>query len=134
MPRPRRWGTDVLEQHAWRDQPECHGQDDRLGLDTTPGSPDRFRCSRRSRWNRHADELVVHHRLGERERLRHDPAQGLGTRPVLDDEVLAVDEAVGAGGKAGFVRGMANAVARTASCFVAVSSRLICCERTALRR
>jgi hypothetical protein len=47
----------------------------------------------------HADELVIHHRLGQLERLRHQPAQCLGIRPVLDDEVLAVDEAVGAGWK-----------------------------------
>ena len=68
----------------------------------------------------HADEFVVHHRLGELERLRHDPAQCLGIGPVLDDEVFAVDEAVGAGGKAGFVSGMANALVRTVSCFIVV--------------
>ena len=49
----------------------------------------------------------------------------LGIRAVLDDEVLAVDEAVGAGWKRGFVNGMANAVARTVSCFIVVSSKLV---------
>ena len=47
----------------------------------------------------HADELVVHHRLGKLERFRYDPAQRFGIRPVLDDEVFAVGEAVGAAWK-----------------------------------
>ena len=47
----------------------------------------------------HADELVVHHRLGKFERFRHDTAQRLGIGAILDDEVLAIDEAVGAGWK-----------------------------------
>ncbi len=52
---------------------------------------------------RHADELVVHHRLDDLQRLRHHPAQRLRVGAVADDEVLAVDEAVGPGreGRAG---------------------------------
>jgi hypothetical protein len=53
---------------------------------------------------------VIHNRLGERKRFRYDPAQRFGIGPVLDDEVFAVDEAVGPDGNAGFVSGMANAV------------------------
>jgi hypothetical protein len=52
---------------------------------------------------RHADELVIHHRLDDLQRLRHHPAQRLRVGAVADDEVLAVDEAVGPGreGRAG---------------------------------
>src|SRR3546814_8814490 len=44
---------------------------------------------------RHADELVVHNWLGDLQRLRHHPAQRQGIGAVANDEVLAVDEAVG---------------------------------------
>jgi hypothetical protein len=44
---------------------------------------------------RHADEFVVHHGLGQLQRLRNDPPQRLGVGAVLDDEVFAVDEPVG---------------------------------------
>ena len=46
---------------------------------------------------RHSDELIVHHRFGDFEWCGHDPAQCLGICPVLDDEVFAIDEAIGAG-------------------------------------
>ncbi|MGY3354675.1 hypothetical protein ACVWZK_001338 [Bradyrhizobium sp. GM0.4] len=46
---------------------------------------------------RHANEFVIHHRLGQLQRLRHDPAQRLRVGPVLDDEIFAVDEAIRAG-------------------------------------
>jgi hypothetical protein len=67
---------------------------------------------------------VVHHRLSERKRLGHDPAQCLGIGPALDDEVFAVDKPVGAGGKGGFVSGMANAPVRTVSCFIVVEFQI----------
>ena len=48
---------------------------------------------------RHADELVLDDRLVERQRLRNDGFESRLVGPVRDDQIFAVDEAIGSGRK-----------------------------------
>ena len=70
---------------------------------------------------RHADELVLDERLVERQRLRHDGFERRLIGPVGDDQIFAIDEAVGPGGNAGLVSGMAKARLRTSAIFMRCS-------------
>ena len=52
----------------------------------------------------------MHHWLNELERLGHHAAQYFGIGTITNDEVLPIDEAVGAGGRTGLIDGMVKAV------------------------